>query len=92
MAHFEAERQQLEADNLLADEAHLLPTGLMAFRSVIRSAGESGQLYGSVNARDMAEVVTEAGYTVGRQQVIAERPVKALGSMISAFVCIPKSR
>ena len=46
---------------------------------VIRSAGESGQLYGSVNARDMAEVVTEAGYTVGRHQVIAERPVKALG-------------
>ena len=81
LAQFEAERQQLEADNLLRrDEAQSVADRLDGLQVVvIRSAGESGQLYGSVNARDMAEVVTEAGYTVGRQQVIAERPVKALG-------------
>tara|TARA_Y100001934_G_scaffold198527_1_gene233963 strand:- start:585 stop:1283 length:699 start_codon:yes stop_codon:yes gene_type:complete len=81
LAQFEAERQQLEADNLLRrDEAQSVGDRLDGLQVVvIRSAGESGQLYGSVNARDMAEVVTKAGYTVGRRQVIAERPVKALG-------------
>ena len=44
-----------------------------------RSAGESGQLYGSVNARDIVEAVTEAGFTVTREQVIADRPTKVLG-------------
>ena len=38
-----------------------------------------GQLFGSVNARDISEVVTEAGFTVTRQQVISDNPVKALG-------------
>ena len=81
LVQFEGERQQLEADNLQRrDEAQSVADRLDGLQVVvIRSAGESGQLYGSVNARDMAEVVTEAGYTVGRQQVIAERPVKALG-------------
>ena len=81
LAQFDAERQQLEADNLQRrDEAQSVADRLDGLQViVIRSAGESGQLYGSVNARDMAEVVTKAGFTVGRQQVIAERPVKALG-------------
>ena len=81
LVQFEAERQQLEADNLLRrDEAQSVADRLDGLQVVvIRSAGESGQLYGSVNARDMAEVVTEAGYTVGRHQVIAEGPAKALG-------------
>ena len=81
LAQFETERQQLEADNLQRrDEAQSVADRLDGLQVVvIRSAGESGQLYGSVNARDMAQVVTEAGITVGRQQVIAERPVKALG-------------
>ena len=81
LVQFEAERQQLEADNLLRrDEAQSVADRLDGLQVVvIRSAGESGQLYGSVNARDIAEVVTEAGYTVGRHQVIAEAPAKALG-------------
>tara|TARA_B100000459_G_scaffold144103_1_gene106386 strand:- start:943 stop:1641 length:699 start_codon:yes stop_codon:yes gene_type:complete len=81
LAQFEAERQQLEADNLQRrDEAQSVADRLDGLQVVvIRTAGETGQLYGSVNARDMAEVVTEAGFTVGRQQVISERPVKALG-------------
>ena len=46
---------------------------------MIRSAGETGQLYGSVNARDIANAVTEAGFSVSRNQVVLDRPVKTLG-------------
>jgi large subunit ribosomal protein L9 len=46
---------------------------------LIRQAGESGQLYGSVAARDIADRVTAAGYTVDKQQIVLGRPIKALG-------------
>ena len=46
---------------------------------VLRSAGDSGQLYGSVNARDIAAAATEAGFTIERSQVVMQRPVKVLG-------------
>ncbi|MEE2688696.1 MAG: 50S ribosomal protein L9 [Pseudomonadota bacterium] len=81
LEHFELERQQLEADNLQRrDEAQSVAQRLDGLQVVvIRSAGESGQLYGSVNVRDISEIVTEAGFTITRQQVIADQPVKALG-------------
>tara|TARA_B100000676_G_scaffold305066_1_gene358473 strand:+ start:1184 stop:1858 length:675 start_codon:yes stop_codon:yes gene_type:complete len=81
LEHFEGQRQQLEADNLKRrDEAQSIADRLDGLGViVIRSAGESGQLYGSVNARDIAEVVIEAGFTVTRDQVIVDRPTKALG-------------
>ncbi len=81
LAQFEDQRQQLEADNLQRrDEAQSVADRLDGLKvTVIRSAGESGQLYGSVSGRDIADAVTEAGFTVARQQVIIERPVKALG-------------
>jgi large subunit ribosomal protein L9 len=46
---------------------------------LIRQAGESGQLYGSVAVRDIAEAVTAAGYTVDRSQIVLDRPIKAIG-------------
>lgn len=46
---------------------------------LIRQAGESGQLYGSVTARDIAEAVTEKGFGVRRQQVELSSPIKTLG-------------
>ena len=46
---------------------------------VIRSAGESGQLYGSVNARDIAAAATEAGFSILRNQIVVQRAVKMLG-------------
>ncbi len=78
---FESERGQLEAVNLeqrteAASVAKKLD-GLMV--TVIRQAGESGQLYGSVTSRDVAELVTEAGFTVGRGQIRLDQPIKALG-------------
>ena len=47
--------------------------------SIIRSAGDSSQLYGSVNSRDIANCITEAGFSVTRNQVLMDRPIKMLG-------------
>jgi len=81
LAYFETQRQQLEAENLKhRDEAQKVADKLDGLKVVvIRSAGEGGQLYGSVNARDIATAVTEAGFTIQRSQVVLERPVKSLG-------------
>jgi large subunit ribosomal protein L9 len=46
---------------------------------LIRQAGESGQLYGSVAARDISDAVTAAGFTVDRSQIVLDRPIKTLG-------------
>ena len=46
---------------------------------ILRQAGEGGQLYGSVSARDVADALTEAGFTTARNQVAIERPIKSLG-------------
>ena len=46
---------------------------------VIRSASDSGALYGSVTTRDAAEAATEAGFTVDRKSVVLRAPIKDLG-------------
>src|SRR5262249_25582043 len=46
---------------------------------LVRQAGESGQLYGSVSARDIADTVTAAGFTIERQQVMLDHTIKTLG-------------
>ncbi|MDP6388535.1 MAG: 50S ribosomal protein L9 [Alphaproteobacteria bacterium] len=78
---FEGQRKQLEAENLEhREEAEKLAEKLDGTKVVvIRSAGETGHLYGSVNARDIATAVTEAGFTVDRSQVLMEHAVKTLG-------------
>jgi large subunit ribosomal protein L9 len=80
-ARFETERAQLEANNLeLKKEAEAVSQKLDGKIFVaIRSAGDTGQLYGSVSTRDIAEVVTAGGFTIERRQVILERPIKTLG-------------
>jgi len=79
--HFEVERAQLEAVNLeRRGEAETVAEKLAGLSVVlVRQAGESGQLYGSVNARDIAEAITEAGFTVSRQQIDLAQPIKTLG-------------
>ncbi len=81
MARFEQERAQLEAQNLKRrEEAERVAervTGLSVV--MIRQAGESGSLYGSVSARDISDACTEAGLTVDRQQIMLEHPIKTLG-------------
>ena len=78
---FETERAQLEAQNLERKQEAGSVAEKMADLSVviIRAASESGQLYGSVSGRDIAEAVSEAGVTVTRTQIIIDRPIKTLG-------------
>ena len=45
----------------------------------IRQAGDTGQLYGSVATRDIADAVTAGGFAIDRRQVLLDRPIKALG-------------
>jgi large subunit ribosomal protein L9 len=81
LAYFETQRTQLEANNLARkSEAEQVGAKLDGLKVVlIRQAGESGQLYGSVSARDIADAVTAAGFTVDRQQIVLDRPIKTLG-------------
>jgi large subunit ribosomal protein L9 len=81
LASFETERAQLEAHNLeRRGEAEAVAEKLEGQQFVIiRQASEAGSLYGSVTARDVAEIATEGGFTVERRQVVLDRPVKELG-------------
>ena len=81
LAVFEKQRTQLEAQNLArkgeAGQVAEKMAGLTVV--IIRQAGETGQLYGSVSNRDIADAVTAAGFTVERRQVLLLQPIKALG-------------
>jgi large subunit ribosomal protein L9 len=79
--HFESQRAQLEATNLeQKKEAEAVAAKLEGKSFVaIRSAGDTGQLYGSVSTRDIAEVVTLGGFTLNRNQVVLDKPIKSLG-------------
>ena len=78
---FEQGRAQLEATNLKRrEEAQSVAAKADGLAVVlVRQAGEAGQLYGSVSARDVADAVIGAGVTVRRQQVRLDRPIKAVG-------------
>lgn len=80
-SRFEADKAQLEAQNL-EHRAEAEKVGEKidgAIVVLVRQAGEAGQLYGSVNARDIAESLTKIGFTVSRQQVRLEVPIKTVG-------------
>jgi large subunit ribosomal protein L9 len=78
---FEKERAQLEARNLeLKSEAGAVADKLQGKSfNIIRQAGDSGQLYGSVTTRDISTAVTEGGFSIERRQVMLDRPIKTLG-------------
>ena len=79
--HFESRRAQLEANNLeLKSEAEKVGKKLDGQKvTMVRQAGDAGQLYGSVSARDIATGVSEAGFSVDRHQIKLENPIKAVG-------------
>ena len=81
LSRFESERAQLEADNLTRkNEAENIAGKLENMNvTIIRAAGETGQLYGSVTSRDIAESVTKAGISINKNQVILNRALKVLG-------------
>ena len=92
LAQFEQQRAQLEAQNLKRREEAERLLERMAGLSVvvIRQAGESGSLYGSVSARDIADACGEAGMTTARNQVILDQPIKALGLSTVRVVLHPE--
>lgn len=78
---FESQRAQLEARNLeLKKEAEQVHAKLNGQTFVVlRQAGETGILYGSVSTRDIATAVTEGGFSAARNQMILDRPIKVIG-------------
>ena len=78
---FEANRERLEADNAARrDEASKAGETVDGTELVlIRSSSNSGQLYGSVNVRDIADALREKGHDINKSQIILERPIKTLG-------------
>jgi large subunit ribosomal protein L9 len=78
---FEAERATLEARNLeRKSEAQTVAEKLDGKSFVVvHSAGETGQMYGSVAARDVVEILANEGFTISRNQVELNNPIKAIG-------------
>lgn len=82
LAFFEKQRVQLEAANLKRrDEAQAVAAKMDSLSVLmVRQAGESGQLYGSVSGKDVADAIKASGYAVERRQVNLDNPIKTLGS------------
>ena len=78
---FEKDRAQLEARNLeLKKEAEAVAAKLGGKSFVaIRTAGDTGQLYGSVSTRDIAETISAGGFSLDKRQVVLDKPIKTLG-------------
>src|SRR6266404_5388345 len=78
---FTQQRAQLEATNLQRrQEAEAISGKVDGLKVVVvRQAGETGQLYGSVSPRDIAEAVSAAGVSIERRQILMDRPIKMLG-------------
>lgn len=78
---FESQRKEIEARDLeRRSEAQAAAEGIEGASIIlIRQAGEVGQLFGSVSARDIAAGLTAAGFKVDHQQVILARPIKNVG-------------
>src|SRR5215212_343379 len=78
---FEANRSRIEADN--ADrkaDAEKAAKGVDGKTvQLIRQASNTGQLYGSVSARDITEALEGVGAKVGKSQIVLDRPIKAIG-------------
>jgi len=89
---FESQRAELEARNrelrvAAADESAKLDGKSVV---IIRQAGETGQLYGSVSARDIAEALTAAGYPTHRNHIALLHPIKTLGLHVTPVQLHPE--
>ena len=81
IAAFESEKAKLEAHNLeTKKEADALAASLNGQNfTIIRSASDTGALYGSVTPRDAADAAKAAGFTIDRKQFTLKSPIKELG-------------
>ena len=78
---FEANRERIEAQNAerrgeAENEAKKVDGAKI---QLIRQASNTGQLYGSVSARDLAEALEAAGYKVAKNQIVLDKPIKSIG-------------
>jgi len=78
---FEANRERLEAENAARrDEAAKSGEKVDGAELVlIRASSNSGQLYGSVNVRDIADALKAQGHDINKSQIVLERPIKTIG-------------
>lgn len=93
IAFFETQKKQIETDSLKKKkdaEAVAKKMGDDLTVTLVRQAAEVGKLYGSVSARDVAEVVTASGTTVTRQQVVLSEPIKMLGLFVARITLHPE--
>jgi large subunit ribosomal protein L9 len=81
---------QLEAQNIKRREEVMIVERVGGLTVVIRQAGESGNLYGSVSSRDIAEACSAGGLSVNRNQVVLEHPIKTLGLAKVSVVLHPE--
>lgn len=80
-ARFEAEREEIEKRNAERRDSAMAVAESVNGKTItiIRQAGETGVLYGSVSARDITETLAEDNVKVGRSQVELNTPIKAVG-------------
>ena len=78
---FEKDRAQLEARDLALKTEATAVSGKLEGKTfvAIRQAGDTGQLYGSVSTRDIAEIITAGGFSVDRRQIVLDKAIKNLG-------------
>ncbi len=78
---FESRRAELEARNAESKATAEKASGKIDGTSyvLIRSAGEGGQLYGSVSSRDVADEIVKAGAKIDRNAVVLDKPIKSIG-------------
>jgi large subunit ribosomal protein L9 len=78
---FEANREKIEAQN--AERRAVAETDSKTIEGasvqLIRQASNTGQLYGSVSARDLAEALEAQGHKIAKNQIVLDKPIKALG-------------
>jgi len=94
LAYFETQRSQLEARNLERKKEAEQVSAKLSGKSfvLLRQAGDRGQLYGSVNPRDIADAVTAGGFTIARTQVPLDLPIKEIGLHTVNVVLHPEVR
>ena len=92
IAAFEKQKSQLEAQNLETKKEADALLGKLDGQTfiVIRSASDSGALYGSVSPRDAAEVATSEGFSINRKQISLVKPIKELGLHEMSVVLHPE--
>ncbi|TMJ14279.1 MAG: 50S ribosomal protein L9 [Alphaproteobacteria bacterium] len=78
---FEANRERIETQN--AERRSVAETDSKGLEGVsiqlIRQASNTGQLYGSVSARDLADALEAQGHKVAKNQIVLDKPIKAIG-------------